>query len=1070
MRRSLSKRDPRSRRFPAAGARPRRPLHPFRRSRLESLEPRWVLSAPTLAAIGDLTEATGTPLLSGAPMFVPLDALDADAGDTITFTVTSSNPNVTTYVPQGNRSMRISVRSADGAIEGDMVFELFEDLVPEITSRIIELAQKSVGEGKFYDDVIFHRVIDGFMIQTGGYRGTAYIGGSVANFDDQFHPDLQHTSAGVLSMAKTSSDDSNSCQFFITDAPTRWLDFQHSVFGRLVEGEDIRNAISNAATGSDTEPDVAITIESVEIFTDNQNGVLMLKAAQGYTGEADITVIASDGNGGQAGETVHVVVLADTNNNYPFLQPVSTVQMDAGQTANFTLGATDVEGDSYYFDAAVSPTSSDLSVTVNKYTGAVTVTASATAGGVYGLKVGVSSSSTAKVGDSNDSTMDKQFVPVLVTPAAPSSIDLLDSSDTGSSRSDNLTTLNNTTGNVLMFRVNGVAVDATVTLYADGHQIGQTVATSNSVVILTTGVCELVNGAHQITAVQGFYNETIDVGNGGGTVTLKSEESAALTITVDRSAPLITSQPVTEADSGVPYVYDVQSDAESAGEASYRLSQCPSGMLINAQTGYITWTPASTHGADQPVTVVVADAAGNETLQSFEIQINRAPQIWAIGNKQIQEGSVLTFEVIAGDPDPPQTGAVIAFSLDAGAPAGAAINQQTGVFTWTPTEAQGPGSYDVWIRATDDGGATSTERITITVTEKNEPPTVNPIAAAIVDEGQLLDVAISATDPDLPANALTYSLAAGSPAGAAIDPATGRFTWRPGEQCGDKQFEITVVVTDSGGLAGQQTLRVTVNEVDNSPVLDPPIDVLDVQPGNLLTVTATLVDPDDVGNAIRYSLEPGSPEGVTIDASTGRISWQVPVYQPAGSIYLNVRGTEVLGDGTLGLSSVATLEVRVAECNIFALDQALSLSTTPTLEVLRARQAIDSLLFDSVRTIRFIPTPRIAAAPQPLLGYRIGTDGGGGSPVEKTKSEKDEGVKPASAEQEKSPADTSKKPKSKKPANEDDDSHDSRSELDPADDSTELAELAPRELLDAAMQELADEAAAAAVDEALAAE
>jgi len=181
-----------------------RPAGHTRRPRFEQLEVRQVLSAPTLAAIADVE------LLSGSPLVIPLDGFDAD-GDVLSFTATSTNANVTTSIPDSNRSMRISVRSADGAIEGDMVLELFEDRVPRVTGRIIELAQSG-----FYDGVIFHRVIDGFMIQTGDPTGTGSGGSDYPDFDDQFDVDLQHNTTGVLSMAK-SSDDTNNSQFFIVD-------------------------------------------------------------------------------------------------------------------------------------------------------------------------------------------------------------------------------------------------------------------------------------------------------------------------------------------------------------------------------------------------------------------------------------------------------------------------------------------------------------------------------------------------------------------------------------------------------------------------------------------------------------------------------------------------------------------------------------------------------------------------------------------------------------------------------------------------------------------------------------
>ena len=93
-------------------------------------------------------------------------------------------------------------------------------------------------------------------------------------------------------MAK-SGDDTNNSQFFITEGPRRHLDFNHSIFGILVEGEAVRERISNVATGPDDRPITDVVMESVESFTDTQNAVLMLKAPEGATGAVDITVIGS---------------------------------------------------------------------------------------------------------------------------------------------------------------------------------------------------------------------------------------------------------------------------------------------------------------------------------------------------------------------------------------------------------------------------------------------------------------------------------------------------------------------------------------------------------------------------------------------------------------------------------------------------------------------------------------------------------------------------------------------------------------------------------------------------------
>jgi len=116
--------------------------------------------------------------------------------------------------------------------KGDIKIELFEDKAPITTKNFIDLAQKG-----FYDGLNFHRVIREFMIQGGDPKGDG-TGGPGYNIQDEFHPDLKHDSAGILSMAN-SGPNSGGSQFFITEGPTPHLDGKHAVFGKVTEGLEI---------------------------------------------------------------------------------------------------------------------------------------------------------------------------------------------------------------------------------------------------------------------------------------------------------------------------------------------------------------------------------------------------------------------------------------------------------------------------------------------------------------------------------------------------------------------------------------------------------------------------------------------------------------------------------------------------------------------------------------------------------------------------------------------------------------------------------------------------------------
>jgi len=141
---------------------------------------------------------------------------------------------------------------------GTITAEMFADAAPSTAGNFIELAKKG-----YYDGIIFHRVIAGFMIQGGDPTGTGR-GGPGYQIQDEFAPGLAHDGAGIFSMANAGPNTGGS-QFFITLAATPWLDGKHAIFGRVTDGLDVVHAIGKVQTGHGDRPVQEVVMEKVTV-------------------------------------------------------------------------------------------------------------------------------------------------------------------------------------------------------------------------------------------------------------------------------------------------------------------------------------------------------------------------------------------------------------------------------------------------------------------------------------------------------------------------------------------------------------------------------------------------------------------------------------------------------------------------------------------------------------------------------------------------------------------------------------------------------------------------------------
>src|SRR6185369_13637553 len=332
-------------------------------------------------------------------------------------------------------------------------------------------------------------------------------------------------------------------------------------------------------------------------------------------------------------------------------------------------------------------------------------------------------------------------------------------------------------------------------------------------------------------------------------------------VTEVNTAPVLpTISQQTVAEGILLSVNDAATDSDiPANTLSYSLVNPPSGVSING-SGLITWTPTEAQGpSTNTITAVVNDGAVSVT-NSFVVvvtEVNTAPVLPTINQQTVAEGSLLSVNDVATDSDLPAN--TLTYAM-VNPPAGANINS-SGLITWTPSEAQGPTTNTI-TAVVNDGTVNVTNAFVVVVTEVNVAPILPTITQQTEAEGSLLSVNDAATDTDLPANTLSYSLI-NPPAGASINT-SGLITWTPTEVQGPSTNTITAVVND-GSASVTNSFVVVVTEFNTAPVL-PTISQQTVAEGSLLSVNDAATDSDIPANTLTYSLV-NPPAGMTISGS-----------------------------------------------------------------------------------------------------------------------------------------------------------------------------------------------------------
>ncbi len=335
------------------------------------------------------------------------------------------------------------------------------------------------------------------------------------------------------------------------------------------------------------------------------------------------------------------------------------------------------------------------------------------------------------------------------------------------------------------------------------------------------------------------------------------------------------------------------------------VSDPANGTLVLNADGSFTYTPdADFHGTDT-FTYKATDGLADSNVATVTItvtSVNDSPVLGLIADATIPELVEFSFTATATDADLPAQ--LLTFSL-VGAPEGAAIDA-AGVFTWTPSELQGAGVYTFTVKVCDDAtpALCDEQDVTLTVTEVNVAPVLGTIEDATIPELVEFSFTATATDADLPAQLLTFSLV-GAPDGAAID-AAGVFTWTPSELQGAGVYTFTVKVCDDAtpALCDEQDVTLTVTEVNAAPVAQN----LSATTAEETPVDVTLMATDAENNPLTYAIvaQPGFGT-VTLDGTTA-------TYTPALDFVGEDSFTYLANDGLVD-SNVATVTITVTPVN-----------------------------------------------------------------------------------------------------------------------------------------------------------
>jgi alpha-tubulin suppressor-like RCC1 family protein len=651
------------------------------------------------------------------------------------------------------------------------------------------------------------------------------------------------------------------------------LDFQFDVEANLLPvvqdqavTTDAGVAVNITLAASDPDGDTI----TLSIVTPPAHGVLSgtppdltYTPAAGFSGSDSFTFKANDGKVDSDVATVTITVTSI--NQPPELAAIGNKTIDEGQLLTFAISATDPDEDTLTYSASSLPDGASFDPGTRTFSWTPSYTQAGSYPGVHFIVI---DNGTPPASDFEDITITVNNV----------------------NQPPELAAIGNKTvdeGQLLTFAISATDPDGdNLTYSASNLPDGASLDPGTRTFSWTPSYTQA-----------GSYPGVRFIVTDNGTPSASDFEDITVTVNNVNQPPELAAIGNKTVDEGQLLTFAISATDPDGDTLTYSASSLPDGASFDPGTRTFSWTPSYTQAGSYPGVRFTVIDNGTPSASDFEDititvnNINRPPELAAIGNKTVDEGQLLTFAISATDPD----GDNLTYSASS-LPDGASFDPGTRTLSWTPSYTQA-GSYPgVRFIVTDNGTppASDFEDITITVNNVNQPPELAAIGNKTVDEGQLLTFAISATDPD--GDTLTYS-ATNLPQGASFNAETMTFTWTPESGQAGSYPDIHFEVSDGIATASENiTIMVnnvifTINaEAGANGSISPSGNVMvnygadqtfTITPNTGYQITDVLVDGSSVGPVTSYTFT-NVTAGHTITASFTANTYTIIVTVGAG--------------------------------------------------------------------------------------------------------------------------------------------------------------------------------------------